>query len=239
VNYHVDLSVLTTEPYLGWLLSGAMLTLALSAVATLAALPLGVLVGVMGSAQSRPMRIFARLFVEVFRNVPLVVQLFIWFFVVPELLPREWGRWVKRDLPSPEFWSAAVGLSLYTAARVGEQVRAGIAAVGPGLRNAGLALGLRPAQAYRYILLPLALRAIIPPLTSEMVSVVKNSSLASAIGVLELTQQGRQIETYTFRGFEAFGAVTAAYLLIASLLIIGAGLLERRTRLPGAASGRA
>ena len=102
------------------------------------------------------------------------------------------------------------------------------------MRNAGLALGLRPIQAYRYILLPIGLRAIIPRLKSETISVLKNASLAAAIGVLERTQQGRQIETYTFRGVEAFGAVTLAYLVASSAVVAASLLLERQLRLPGA-----
>jgi glutamate/aspartate transport system permease protein len=233
VNGDLALGVLTTQPYLDWLVFGTLLTLAISALALLIALPLGTVAGVLTTLQNPVARLGARLFIELFRNVPLLVQIFIWYFVLPECLPREWGRWLKRDLPFPEFWSAVVGLGFYTAARIAEQMRAGIQSLAKGLYPAALALGVSPFQAYRYILVPLSLRMILSPLTSEVITIVKNSSLASAIGVLELTEQGRQIDSYTFRGFEAFGAVTLIYLLIAVLLAGFMGLIARKLRIPG------
>src|SRR5690606_3290903 len=147
-------------------------------------------------------------YAEVFRNVPLLVQLFLWYFVVPEILPEAIGHWIKRDLPLPEFTTAVVGLGFYTASRVPGQVRAGIQSLSRGLSLAGYAQGLTTAQLYRYILLPLAFRLIIPPFTTEFLTVFKNSSLALTIGVLELTAQSSQISEYSFHSFEAFTAAT-------------------------------
>jgi len=163
----------------------------------------------------------------------LLVQMFLWFFVFPELLPKAAGTWIKRDLPLPEFSTAVVCLGMYTASRVAEQVRAGIGSIGQGQRYAGLAMGLTPVQVYRYVLLPVGYRIIIPPLTSDFLGIFKNSSLALTIGVLELTAQTRQIEEYTFQGFEAFTTATVLYCLITFIVMTIMRIVERRTAIPG------
>ncbi len=180
------------------------------------------------------MRFAATTYVEIFRNIPLLVQMFLWYFVVPELLPAEWGRWIKRDMPHPQFITAVMCLGLYTASRVAEQVRSGLEAIPRGQRNAGLAMGLTPAQVYRHVLVPVAFRTIIPPLTSDFLGVFKNSSLALTIGVLELTSQSRQIEEYTFAAFEAFTVATALYCIVTGLVIVIMRQVERRTQIAGA-----
>ena len=172
-------------------------------------------------------------YVELFRNIPLLVQMFLWYFVFPELLPEEAGRWVKRGMPLPEYWTAVVCLGLYTASRVGEQVRAGINSITAGQVSAAKAIGLKPQQVYRYVLLPVGYRIIIPPLTSEFLTIFKNSSLALTIGVLELTAQSRQIEEYTFQGFEAFTAATLIYIVITSIVLVIMGVVEKRVSIPG------
>jgi glutamate/aspartate transport system permease protein len=141
--------------------------------------------------------------------------------------------WVKREMPLPAFTTAAVCLGLYTASRVAEQVRAGIEAIGQGQRNAGLAIGLTPAQVYRYVLLPVSYRIIVPPLTSEFLTIFKNSSVALTIGVLETTAQARQIEEYTFQGFEAFTAATLIYILVTSIVMLLMRSIEGKVRIPG------
>ena len=165
--------------------------------------------------------------------MPLLVQMFLWYFAMPEALPEEWGRWMKRDMPNPEFVTAVIALSLYTASRVAEQVRAGIEAVPKGLAAAAKAHGHGVAQTYRYILLPISLRMVVPPMTSEFLTVFKNSSLALTIGLLELTAQSQQIAEYTFRGFEAFTAATVIYVLIALVATVAMQTLERFTHIPG------
>jgi glutamate/aspartate transport system permease protein len=141
-------------------------------------------------------------------------------------------------MPMPEFTTAAVCLGLYTASRVAEQVRAGIQSIGLGQRNAALAMGLTPTQVYRYVLLPIGYRIIIPPLTSEFLTIFKNSSLALTIGVLELTAQARQIEEYTFQGFEAFTAATVLYICVTFLVMGLMRVVERRISIPGMISLR-
>ena len=153
--------------------------------------------------------------------------MFLWFFVLPELVPADLGHWLKRDLPYPEFYSAMVCLGLYTASRVAEQVRSGINSVPPLLGAAARASGMSLAQTYRYILLPLGYRIIVPPLTSEFLGIFKNTSLALTIGVMEITASSRQIESYTFQGYEAFTAATAFYLSIAMLLLFLMRRLKR------------
>tara|TARA_R100000935_G_scaffold34172_1_gene54775 strand:- start:464 stop:961 length:498 start_codon:yes stop_codon:yes gene_type:complete len=159
--------------------------------------------------------------------------MFIWYFAVPEMLPEDAGRWMKRDMPQPEFVTAVVALGLYTASRVAEQVRAGIEAVPSGLKSAATAQGMGVAQVYRYVLLPISFRLIVPPMTSEFLTVFKNSSLALTIGLLELTAQSQQIAEYTFQSFEAYTAATVIYVFIALCATIVMTVLERYTRIPG------
>ncbi len=173
------------------------------------------------------------LYVTIFRNVPLLVQLFLWYFVFPEVIPEEAGRWVKREMPMPEFWTAVMCLGLYTASRVGEQVRAGVNSITQGQHYAAMAIGLSPVQVYRYVLLPVAFRIIIPPLTSDFLGVFKNSSLALTIGVLELTAMTRQVEEYSYQGFEAFTAATVLYIVVTAIVMAAMAVVEKRVAMPG------
>jgi glutamate/aspartate transport system permease protein len=233
MNYNWDWGVLFREPYLEWLATGFMWTISVSLAAWVLAFTLGSIVGIARTTDIGWLRGIGTVYVEIFRNVPLLVQMFLWYFVFPELLPEDAGMWVKRELPMPEFTTAVVCLGLYTASRVAEQVRAGIQAIGQGQRNAGLAIGLTPAQVYRYVLLPVAYRIIVPPLTSEFLTIFKNSSVALTIGVLETTAQARQIEEYTFQGFEAFTAATLLYIIVTSTVMLLMKLIEGRVRVPG------
>ncbi len=216
-----------------WLISGFGWTIAVSLLAWILAFSLGSILGILRTVDNKILRGFATGYVELFRNIPLLVQMFLWYFVFPELLPHDAGMWVKRDLPMPEFTTAAVCLGLYTASRVAEQVRAGINSISIGQSHAGLAMGLTPAQVYRYVLLPVSYRIIVPPLTSEFLTIFKNSSVALTIGVLETTAQARQIEEYTFQGFEAFTAATLLYILVTSTVMLLMRLIEGRVRIPG------
>jgi glutamate/aspartate transport system permease protein len=233
MNYNWDWGVLIREPYFEWLVSGFLWTISVSLAAWVLAFSLGSVVGIARTTDHKILRGIGTCYVETFRNVPLLVQMFLWYFVFPELLPDDAGMWVKREMPMPEFTTAVVCLGLYTASRVAEQVRAGIEAIGQGQRNAGLAIGLTPAQVYRYVLLPVSYRIIVPPLTSEFLTIFKNSSLALTIGVLETTAQARQIEEYTFQGFEAFTAATLLYIIVTSTVMLLMKLIEGRVRIPG------
>ncbi|TLF51971.1 amino acid ABC transporter permease [Halomonas urmiana] len=233
MNYNWNWAVLFQEPYLGWLLSGLQWTLLVAIAAWVIAFVVGSTIGILRTVPNRLVRTLAAAYVELFRNIPLLVQLFVWYFVVPELLPEDLGLWVKRDMPNPEYVTAVVALGAYTAARVAEQVRSGIQTIRKDLVNAGLAIGLTPLQTYLYIRLPISYRIIVPPLTSEFLTIFKNSSLALTIGVLELTAQARQIENYTFQGFEAFTAATVLYLVITLLVVLLMRLIDQKTRIPG------
>ncbi len=230
MNYRWNWGILLQDPYWDWIWSGLGWTVLTSLTSWVLALGVGLLFGIARTLPSRPARLLADLYVGVFRNIPPLVQLFLWYSVFPELLPDALGLWVKRDMPNPQFVTASLAIGLFMGARVTEQVRAGVAAAGARLLPPALATGLRPWQAYRLIVLPLGLRAIIKPLTSEFLITVKMSSISLTIGVLELTAQSRHIENYTFQGFEAFGAATVLYLLLG---LVVTGVMEAIDRLVG------
>ncbi|MGY3353594.1 glutamate/aspartate transport system permease protein [Bradyrhizobium sp. GM0.4] len=238
LSYNWNWSILFQEPYFGWLLQGLRLTLAMGVASFALALAIGTLVGTARTARSRAARALAWTYTAIFRNVPLLIQMFLWFYVFPELLPRELGRWVKRDLYEPEVTTGLICLSFFMAARVGEQIRAGIQSVPRGLVSAGLASGLSTGQIRRHIVMPICLRILIPPLTTELLATFKNTSLALVIGVLEITARSHQIESSTFRGFEAFAAATGLYVGISLLTLAVVLPLERAARLPGMLKGR-
>lgn len=220
--------------YLGWMLAGFETTIALSLLAWAMALVLGSLMGVLRTVPSRWWSGLAGAYVELFRNVPLLVQLFSWYFILPELLPPVWGNAFKQLNPFlQQFLSAVVCLGFFTSARVCEQVRAGIESLPEGQRNAGLALGFSLPQTYRYVMLPMAFRLIVPPLTSEFLNIFKNSAVASTIGLLELAAQGRQLVDYTAQPYESFIAVTVLYMAINIVVMTAMRWLEQRVRVPG------
>jgi glutamate/aspartate transport system permease protein len=232
-RYQWDWGVLFRDPYFGWLLSGLGWTLFIAMLAWMIAFSVGSTIGICRTLPNRWLRLIGTAYVEVFRNVPLLLQMFLWFFVLPELLPREAGRWMKRDMPYPEFTSAVLCLGFYHASRIAEQVRSGIDSVAKGLAHAGLATGLTLQQTYRHILMPIAYRLIVPTLSSEFLGIIKNSSIALTIGVLELTNQSRQIESFTFRGFEAFTAATVIYIAVSMVALGLARMFERRSPIKG------
>jgi glutamate/aspartate transport system permease protein len=226
-----------TGTYLDMLLIGLSWTLATAALAALIALVLGVIVGVIRTLPSRGPVLLGDVWVEFFRNIPLLVQLFLWYFVLPELLPKAAGLWLK-TLPNSSFWTGAVGVGLFMSARVAEQVKAGIRSLPRGQFLAGTALGLTRAQTYRYILLPMAFRIILPPLTSELLNTVKNTSVALTIGVMELTARARAMQEYSFQVFEAFTAATLIYLVLNAGLTVLMRRLEKVVAVPGYVTGK-
>ena len=222
--------------YLDTLLAGLGWTLATALLAWVIALALGLVVGVVRTTPVPWLRRLGDAWVEVFRNVPLLVQMFLWFFVVPELLPASVGVWLKQ-LPRSAFYTAVVCLGLYTSARVAEQVRAGIQSLARGQRMAGIAVGLTLPQTYRHVLLPLALRIVMPPLTSEFLNIIKNSAVALTIGLVELTAAARSMQEFSFQVFEAFTAATLIYLFLNLIVVMGMRWLERRVAIPGLLGG--
>lgn len=226
-----------TGTYFDMLLSGLRWTIATALIAWIIALVIGAIVGVVRTLPSKTANTVATAYVEVFRNIPILVQLFLWYFVLPELLPKAAGTWLKQ-LPNAAFWTAAFGIGFYMSARVAEQVRAGIGALPRGQAMAGKALGLTTAQTYRYVLLPMAFRIILPPLTSEFLNTIKNTSVALTIGLLELTGRARSMQEFSFQVFEAFTAATVLYLALNAVVVIAMRLVERRVAIPGHAIGK-
>jgi glutamate/aspartate transport system permease protein len=233
MNYNWNWSVLFEQQYFDWIVSGTLWTIYLSLAASIIAFFLGSLIGILRTLDNKILNFIGTTYVEIFRNIPLLVQMFIWYFVFPELVPKEFGNWLKQDLPNPEFSSALFCLGTYTASRVAEQVRSGINSVSTGVGSAGYATGLTTYQLYIYILLPIGYRIIIPPLTSEFLTIFKNSSLALTIGLLELTARSNMIMDWTFQGFEAFTAATVIYVSVTMIVTLIMQRVEKQTQIPG------
>jgi glutamate/aspartate transport system permease protein len=240
VNYHWNWGIffepnpMGTGTYLDLLLSGLVLTIKTSLLAWIIALITGTIVGVLRTLPSKTASWFGFAYVEFFRNMPL---LFLWFFVLPELLPSAAGVWLKQ-LPNAPFWTAAVGIGLFMSARVAVQLQAGIGSLPRGQRQAATALGLTTLQVYRYVLLPMAFRIILPPLTSEFLSTIKNTAVAITIGLLELTGEARSMQEFSFQVFEAFTAATVLYLLLNLVVVTAMRFVERAVAIPGYISGK-
>jgi len=225
------------ERYVDLLLSGIWWTLGVSACAWLIALVIGSVIGTIRTTQQPWLVRVGNAWVELFRNIPLLVQMFLWYFVIPEFIPALKAGVIKADPAHAQFLSAVLCLGLFTSARVAEQVRAGIQSLPRGQRYAGMAVGLTTTQVYRYVLLPMAFRIVIPPLTSETMNLIKNSSIALTIGLAELTFRSREMGEYTFHFFEAFSAATLVYVVIAMTANRVMALVERRVAVPGYIAG--
>ena len=238
-NWHIFLEPAPdgTGSYLDMLLSGLVVTIETALVAWGLALLFGSVIGVLRTLPSRLASGLGFAWVELFRNMPLLVQLFLWFFVLPELVPRSAGLWLKQ-MPHAPFYTASIGIGLFMSARVAEQLRAGIGALPRGQRLAATALGLTTLQTYRYVLLPLAFRIILPPLTSEFLSTIKNTAVAITIGLIELTGAARAMQEFSFQVFEAFTGATLLYLLINVVVVIAMRGLERALAVPGSIGGK-
>ena len=221
-----------TGTYLESLIAGLKWTLATAGLGWVIALVLGLLIGTLRTAPNKWIVRLANGYVELFRNIPLIVQMFLWYFVFPEVLPESWGTALKQ-LPNAPFVTAVLSLGFFTSARVAVQVSTGINALPRGQKMAGTALGLTLPQTYRYVLLPMAFRIIIPSLTNELAAIIKNSSVALSIGLMELTASARSMQEFSFQTFEAFGAATIIYLVVSVIAIIMSNLLEKKLRVPG------
>lgn len=226
--------------YLGWLWQGFQTTVSLSLVSWVIAFLIGSLFGILRTLPDRFLAAIGTGYVELFRNVPLIVQFFTWYYVIPQLLPARLGDWFMVELnPNMQFFiSSMLCLGLFTAARVCEQVRAAIQSLPQGQKNAGLAMGLTLGQTYRHVLLPNAYRVIVPPMTSEMMNLVKNSAIASTIGLADMASQASKLLDYSAHAIETFTAITLAYVIINAVIMLIMSLLERKLRLPGNLGGK-
>ena len=229
MNYEFDWGVLLT--YRELLFTGLLITLKLTAISLVLSMLLGFSMGIFRTCPVAALRWLAGVYVEFFRNIPLIIQLFFWYFGFPAILPEAWTSWLNRH--HLEMIAAVAGLSTYTSAYIAEVVRAGIQSLPKGQWEAALSTGLGYLGAMRSVIMPQAVGIIIPPLTNQFLNLTKNSSLAMTIGVAELTFQSQAVEAQTFRGFEATSAATGIYLAL-SLIIAGVTNALERGR-PGTA----
>ncbi len=231
MSYRFDWSVLWSGQSGAWLLQGLLTTLEISALAWGLAVALGILSGALRTVPLAALRAGATLYVEFFRNVPLLVWMFFWYFGVPPLLPQVVQDWLFNH--GAEFWAGMFALGVYHGARMSEVIRSGIQSIPRTQFEASAAMGLTVWQAYRLVIVPIALRLIVPPMTNESLNLLKNSSVALTISVAELTFQTRQIETYTARAIEALTAGTVVYLALCLGIAWVMGRVERRLAIPG------
>lgn len=216
--------------YLQWLLQAWGWTLTVALVALVIALVLGLVIGVIRTLPNKGLVMFGEAWTEFFRNIPILIQLLIWYHLVPDIFP-------SLRTVSPVVL-ACVGLGLFTSARIGQQVKAGISTIPKGQRYAGLAMGLTLAQTYRYVLLPVALRVVLPTITSEAMNIIKNSSVAYAIGVVEMISFATQAGEETSRHGTMYLGATILYFVSAFAINRLAAVVENRTRLAGALGGK-
>ena len=213
------------QTYFNWMMSAWGWTLLVSGCALVVALVFGSLMGILRTTPVKAFVWLGNAWTELFRNIPLLVQIFLWYHVIPSLF---------RPLQAvPDFIAVVIALGFFTSARISEQVKAGIQALPRGQRYAGLAVGLTLPQTYRYVLLPMAFRIVIPPLTSESMNIVKNSSVAFAVSIAELTFFAMQAQEETARGIEIYLAVTFLYFVSAFAVNRVAAVVEKRVRVPG------
>ena len=213
-------------PYWQWMMSAWGWTLSVSVCSLVIALLMGSVIGIFRTLPNSPGLVrFGNAWVELFRNIPLLVQIFMWYYVLPAIFP------VLKDVPG--FILVVLALGFFTSSRIAEQVRAGIQALPMGQRHAGMAVGFTTAQTYRYVLLPMAYRIIIPPLTSEAMNIFKNSSVAFAVSIAELTMFAIQASEESTRGMEIYFGVTVCYVISAMTINRIMAFIEKKTSVPG------
>ena len=209
-SYQFDWAIITSGQYFEWIVSGVKVTLQLSAVSVVLSFILGLLIAVMRMSNVKPVLWFSHAYLEFFRNTPLLVQIFFWYFGSYKVLPMVVNDWM--NTMNFEFAAAVIALTIYTSAFIAEDIRSGVRSIPKEQMEAARSSGFSYLRSMYYIILPQAVRLTIPPLINQFLNLTKNSSLAMTIGVAELTYQARQVESYTFKGFEAFTAATLVYL---------------------------
>ncbi|MFQ5829374.1 MAG: amino acid ABC transporter permease [Candidatus Methylomirabilia bacterium] len=247
LQYDFRWSVLWEDPFGYWILQGIKNTIILSLLAWVIALLFGIALGILRTSPWLIPRALATAYVEFFRNTPFLVQLFFWYFALPQVLPagpiRDAVNTLQIETPiisiNYEFLASLMGLGIYTSSRVGETVRAGLQSIPRVQQEAALSTGLSWLQAYRYVLVPIGLRIVIPPITTEFLTIFKNSSLATTIGFAEITFMTQQVDSYTFHGLEAVSAATLIYLAISLTIAASMSRVEKRYAIPGLIARRA
>ena len=230
--YEFDWSVLWRDPYGLMLIKGLGMTIFLGLAAWIIALAVGILVGTLRITKYRTLRYAGTAYVEFFRNIPLLVQMFFWFYAGPMLFGETMSRQINR-LDSLAIYVSILGLGLYTASRIGEHLRAGFASIGQDQYQAVLSTGMSQVQMYRHVIIPYALRLTIPPITSEFLTVFKNTSIVMTIGVAELTFQSYQIDAETFHGLEATTGAMFIYLVLGMSVVKLMSLVEKKYKIQG------
>lgn len=241
MSYNWDWSILLQpvvtgeqSTYIGWVIQGFVTTVEFTLCAWILALIMGTTFGVLRTLSGRLPRFLGTTYVLIFRNIPLIVQFFIWYYVIPELIPESIGDWIKSAHPQIQFFIFSVlALGIYTGSRLCEQLRAGIESLGKDQIGAALSMGFTVGQMYRYIILPQVFRKILPPLTSEFLIISKNSAVASTIGLLGLTGQSRRMVQFTGQAYESFIVITLAYIILNFMILQVMRWIRQYTARPG------
>lgn len=213
MQYTFDWGVLLA--YKGLLLQGLWLTIKLAACGFLFSTIFGVVLGVCRISQNRVIRFLATCYVEFFRNIPLIVHIFFLYF----------------GLGLGSFASGLIGLVLYSAAFMAEVVRSGIQSIPKTQYEAAYAAGLSRFNVIRYVILPQAIAIVLPPLATEFVNLIKNTAIALTVGVEELTFMTQEIDSITFRGFEAATAATVIYTILCMTILRAVAMLEKHLKI--------
>ena len=235
LNYHFDWAIVTSGQYFEWIVSGIKVTIELSVVSIALSFLLGLLIAVMRMSTVKPVLWFSHAYLEFFRNTPLLVQIFFWYFGSYQILPQAANDWLNSV--NFEFAAAVIALTIYTSAFIAEDIRSGVRSIPKEQMEAARSSGFSYLRSMQYIVLPQAVRLTIPPLINQFLNLTKNSSLAMTIGVAELTYQARQVEAYTFKGFEAFTAATVVYLVISIIITWLMTLYSKKVLSPMGARG--
>jgi polar amino acid transport system permease protein len=229
VSHVFDLAAVLTGQYLGWFIWGTAITIALTIAAWLLGMTMGILLTLFRMIPFPPFEWFVALYVEYHRNVPLLVQIFVWYFGIPQLLPRAERVWINSH--HSEFVLAMVALGLASAAYITEDLRSGIRSIPKTQFEAARSIGFNYFQGMIWVILPQAIRIVIPTLINQTLLLFKNTSLAMTIGLAELTYCTREVDSYTFRTFEAFAVGTAIYLAISFAIMAVGDYADRRFKL--------
>ncbi len=232
-SYDFDWSVIWRHPYGEWMLLGIWTTIKLSILAWIIAMILGMVVGVFRVLPNRLTRFIGATYVELIRNTPYLVQLFFWYFAFLLMFPKSVQQWVYDNIPELPFWTGVICLGVYTASRVGEQLRAGMLSIPREQYQAAFSTGLNTYQTYRYVIIPYAIRVIIPPFTTEFLTCFKNSALTMTIGVTETTGAAYLIDSYTWHGLETTTAASVVYIIISLSVALFMAFVEKRIYIPG------
>ena len=200
-----------------YMLQGALVTLEISACAMVVASLVGLVMGLISASDFGPLKVVIRAYVYFVRGTPALVQIFLVYFALPRI-----------GFELSAFWSGVAALAFNSAGFIAEIVRAGLQSIDAGQSEAALSIGMTNRQSILYILLPQSLRRITPPLTNEVITLVKSSSLLSVISITELTRSAQLIIAERFVPFELYAALAVYYLVMISVLSWGSEFLEKR-----------